>query len=187
MAPNSSVPELLQFCFSSFCKGALETFATSWQSDWAASWEAKACKTSRWEEKNRCSVSRCKNIQVGACKQSPANSFNISFLDHVLSRWGGETASWTFRSQWTSPTAPASTPLFFSPRFQIEKKVLIKSWQNDHCPPFPDDIWYSEHVSGRTLLLILFVRNSKIKRQRWSIEGRIFHEKILFNLNSLFF
>ena len=28
-----SFPELLQFCFSSFCKGALETFATSWQSD----------------------------------------------------------------------------------------------------------------------------------------------------------
>ena len=119
MAPNSSVPELLQFCFSSFCKGALETFATSWQSDWAASWEAKACKTSRWEEKNRCSVSRCKNIQVGACKQSPANSFNIPFLDNVLCRWGGETASWTSRSQWTSPTAPASTPLFFSPRFHI--------------------------------------------------------------------
>ena len=58
-----SFPEFLQFCFSSFCKGARETFATSWQSDWAASWEAKACKTSRWEEKNRCSVSRCKTFR----------------------------------------------------------------------------------------------------------------------------
>ena len=126
--------EFLQFRFSSFCKGARETFATSWQSDWAASWEAKACKTFRWEETSRCSisrccVSRCKNIQVGACKQSPANSFNIPFLDNVLCRWGGETASWTSRSQWTSPTAPASTPLFCSPRFHIEQKDLIKSWQ----------------------------------------------------------
>ena len=104
-------------------QGARETFVTNWQRDLAVSWGARACKIFRWDIQAKY-ISRW-DIQA----KYPGGKI-IFGHNLFLTRWGAGTASWTSRSRWTRPTAPASTPLSSSPRSWSPtfSRIFIFNW-----------------------------------------------------------